>query len=118
MKPWVVPWLVLLVAAVAYPLAVVASGGPHFPSRAECVRPATEDGNIEAVFARFSTSAPARSMLRRALQSGFKGTAIESDGCGFLKVTLHGIPTLEVGREFVAEAETVGFHPQLEQATP
>jgi hypothetical protein len=113
-----VSWLVMAVAAVAYPLAVTAGHGPHFPRRGECVRPAKEDGEIDAVFGRFSTSAPAKAMLRRALQVGFKGTEMGSDGCGFLKVVLHGIPNLEVGREFVAEAEKVGLHPHLEQATP
>jgi hypothetical protein len=118
MRRRVIPWLVLLVAALAYPLAVLAGGEPRFPSRAECAHPAKTGGDIEAVFGRFSTNAAAESLLRRVLQSGFESVRIESDGCGRLKVTLHGIPTLEVGRDFVAEAERVGFHPALEQATP
>jgi hypothetical protein len=117
-KARIVPWVVLLAAALAYPLAVAGGGGPRFPSRAECVHPAKRDGDIEAVFGRFSTSASAESMLRRVLKSGFRGTRIEPDGCGRLEVTLHGIPTLKVGRDFVAEAERVGFHPQLEQVVP
>jgi hypothetical protein len=52
------------------------------------------------------------------VEVGFKGTRIESDGCGLLKVTLHGIPTLQVGRAFIAEARTVGFNPRLEQEKP
>jgi hypothetical protein len=114
----IVPWVLLLVAALVYPLTVVAEGGPRFPSQAECVHPATTDGNIEAVFARRRTSHRAEVLLRKVLRSGFEGAEIESDGCALLKVTLHGIPTLQVGRDFVAEAEAVGFHPTLEQATP
>jgi hypothetical protein len=43
---------------------------------------------------------------------------MESDGCGFLKVTLHEIPTLEVGHAFIAQARRVGFNPKLEQTSP
>jgi hypothetical protein len=114
----IVPWALLLIAALVYPLTVVAEGGPRFPSQAECVHPAMTDGNIEAVFARRRTSHRAEALLRKVLRSGFKGAEVESDACGLLKVTLHGIPTLQVGRDFVAEAETFGFHPTLEQATP
>ena len=112
------PWIVLVVFALGYPLVVLAGGGPRFPSRADCIHPATSDGNIEAVFGRFGTSAAAESVQRRAAHSGFKNVEIESDGCGLLKVTLHGIPSLEVGRDFIAEARRVGFHPTLEQQAP
>jgi hypothetical protein len=116
MRPRLVPWIVVLGMALAYPLVVLAGGGARFPSRSDCVRPATGGAGIEAVFGRFPTTAAAESLLRRAAGSGFQNLQIESDGCGFLKVTLHGIPSLEVGREFVSEAEGVGFHPKLEQA--
>jgi hypothetical protein len=111
----VLPWFLLLAVALIYPLAILAGGAPRFPTRQECVHPATTDGNIEAVFARFTTIAPAESLQRRALHAGFKGVQVEPDGCGRFKVTLHGIPTLAVGRDFVHEAEGVGFHPMLEQ---
>jgi hypothetical protein len=112
------PWAILLVAAVVYPLGVVANGRPSFPNRGQCITPAKRDGNLEAVFGRFASSARAAAVLRRALKVGFQGTRIESDGCGLLKVTLHGIPTLEVGRDFIAEARTAGFNPRLEQSKP
>jgi hypothetical protein len=114
----ILPWAILLVAAVAYPLGAVADGSPSFPNRADCITPAKHDGNLEAVFGRFATSARADAVLRRALKVGFKGTLVEPDGCGLLKVTLHGIPTLEVGRDFIAEARTAGFNPRLEQSKP
>jgi hypothetical protein len=111
-------WLIVLVAAFTYPSAVVVGGAPRFPSRADCVHPAKTDGDLEAVFGRFRSETRAVPILRRALRVGFKGTEIESDGCGFLKVTLHEIPTLEVGHAFVAQARRVGFNPKLEQASP
>ena len=118
MRSRILPWAILLIAAVAYPLGALAHGRPSFPNRADCIRPAKHDGNLEAVFGRFATSARAEAVLRRALKVGFKGTQIESDGCGLLKVTLHGIPTLQVGRDFIAEARTAGFNPRLEQSKP
>ena len=111
----VLPWLGLIAVALIYPLAVLAGGTPHFPTRQECVHPATNDGNIEAVFARFTTVTAAESLKRRATQAGFQNVQVEGDGCGLFKVTLHGIPTLAIGRDFVHEAERVGLHPQLEQ---
>ncbi len=102
--------------AVAYPLAVLAGGAPRFPSRDDCVRPALHDGDIEAVFGRFDSELEAALVRDRALSVGFQGTAVEGDGCGRVKVVLHGIPTLEVGREFAAQARSVGFDVTLEQA--
>jgi hypothetical protein len=112
------PWLLVAVVALLYPLGVVAGGAPRFPSRHDCVHPARSDENVEAVFGRYSTTAAAEAVRERALHSGFKGVQLEADGCGLFKVTLHGIPSLAVGRDFVAEAEKVGFHPSLEQAGP
>jgi hypothetical protein len=114
----ILPWAILLVAAVAYPVVVVADGRPSFPSHADCIAPAKRDGNLEAVFGRFASHARADAVLRRALGVGFKGTRIESDGCGLLKVTLPGIPTLQVGRDFIAQARDAGFNPRLEQGKP
>lgn len=118
MRSRILPRAIVLVAAVAYPVAVAASGSPRFPSRAECIHPARGDGDLEAVFGRFTTSSRSESVLRRTLAVGFKGVRIESDGCGLLKVTLHGIPTLGVGNDFIAQARTVGFDPRLEQRKP
>jgi hypothetical protein len=109
-------WIVLLAVASLYPLAVVAGGAPRFPSRNECVRPATTDENLEAVFGRFDTVSAAEAVQMRAARAGFKNLEVESDGCGLFKVTLHGIPSLQVGRDFVREAGRVGFRPTLEQS--
>jgi hypothetical protein len=109
------PLLIAVAIALIYPLAVLAQGAPHFPSRHECVRPASGDEGVEAVFGRFPTLTAAQALQARAARSGFKGVRVEPDGCGFLKVTLHGIPNLEVGADFVREAESAGFRPRLEQ---
>jgi hypothetical protein len=117
MKRRSLPWAILAAAALVYPLAILATGAPRFPSRAECVHPATRDGSIDAVFGRFQTRAAADSELRRVLALGFKGSQIEGDGCGLLKVVVHGIPTLAAGRAFLQEAARAGAPASLEQAS-
>jgi hypothetical protein len=111
-------WLLIGTVALVYPLVVLAGGAPRFPSRHDCVHPAKSDDNIEAVFGHFSTTAAAEAVRQRAAHSGFKNLQLEADGCGLFKVTLRGIPSLAVGRDFLAEADKVGFHPALEQAVP
>ncbi len=111
------PWLVLSGAALLYPLVVSADRSPRFPSRSECVHPARVDGNIDAVFGRFQRRNAADRELRHVLGLGFKGSEVEFDDCGVLKVVVHGVPTLRVGADLVAEACSVGLHLTLEQAT-
>lgn len=108
-------WILLLVA-LAYPLVSVAGGAPGFPSRDDCVRPARSDGDIEAVFGYRESELEARALRDRALAVGFVGTESERDACGRARVFLRGIPTLEVGREFVEQARAAGFEVTLEQA--
>jgi hypothetical protein len=106
----------VLALALVYPLAVLASGAPRFPSRAECVRPATEDGDIEAVFGYFDSVQEAAIVRDRALAVGFQGTEVRENACGLVEVAVGGIPTLEVGREFAEQARSVGFEVTLAQA--
>jgi len=109
--------LALVVAvALVYPIAVVAGGSPHFPSRSECVHTAAKDGNIEAVFGRFDSTLAAQEEGKRVVHLGFKGAGPERDGCGRVKVVVHGITTIAVGRELVAEARKVGLDVGLEYA--
>jgi hypothetical protein len=112
---WRLPWAIVLAAVLVYPLAVVADGGPRFPSRAECVHRASADGALEVVFGRFDNANDASALLKRVLAAGFEGSQIEPDGCGLLKVAVHGIPTLKVGDEVLGEARSVGLEPTLEQ---
>jgi len=111
-----VPWAVVLVVAIAYPVAVLAGGAPRFPSRSECARPAVAGQGIEAVFGYFATERAAAELRDRALKDGFQGTETEQDACGRVKVVVRGIPSIDVGRSFVDEAKRAGFEVVLEQA--
>jgi len=109
-------WAVVFVLALAYPLAVIAGGAPRFPSRDECVRPATEDGDIDAVFGYFDSEREAIVLRDRALGVGFLGTEIQWNGCGRVRVAVGGVPTLDVGHQLAEEARAVGLEVTLEQA--
>ncbi len=112
------PLALVLAAGIGYPVGVMSGGAPHFPERSDCVDLATKDGEIEAVFGRFDRRADAAAKLRVVLGRGFTGSEIEGDGCGRLKVLVHGIRTLAVGRELAAEARSVGLNVALEYAAP
>ena len=112
------PWALVGVAALAYPLAVLAGGTPHFPDRAECVHRAQGGQPIEAVFGRWTNRDATEAALRRVLDLGFKGSQIEPDGCGYLRVALPGIPSLAVGRSLLVEVRRAGLHATLERAAP
>jgi len=113
-----VPWAVIVVATLAYPLAVLAGGLPRFPSRSDCIHHAKSGQPLEAVFGRFARQDAADASLSRVLKLGFAGSQIESDGCGYLKVAVHGIPTLAAGQGLIAEARRAGLDAHLETSTP
>lgn len=110
------PWLVLLALALVYPLAVLATGAPSFPSRTECVQPAHEDGDIEAVFGYYDSVQEASDVRDRALAVGFQGAEVQENACGLVQVSVGGITTLEVGRAFAEQARSVGFEVTLVRA--
>jgi hypothetical protein len=109
-------WFVVAIAVLAYPVATLARGAPVFPTRDDCVRPATADGDIDAVFGYFDDARDAAATRDRALEVGFDGTEVGWNACGRLRVFVAGIPTLAVGHDFVGEARKVGFDVTLEQA--
>jgi hypothetical protein len=111
-------WLAVPVAALAYPLGVVAGGLPRFPTRAECVHPPVAGQKLQAVFGRFERQTAAEVLFAKVRHVGFTQAAIQDDGCGALMVSVGGIPTIGVGRRFIAEARTVGLRPTLETAPP
>ena len=111
------PWLAVVLVGLTYPVVVLAGGGANFPSRAECVHLAHADGDLKIVFGRSESASDASSLLDRVLKSGFRGSQIEPDGCGLLEVSVHGIPTLEVGGQVIAEAKTVGLGASVETVT-
>lgn len=112
------PYAIVCAAAIGYPLVALAGGSPHFPDRGECVRPAKGDGEVEAVFARFRDLGLATAAYQRATKLGFRGLAVEADGCGYVKVVLDDVPSLAVGRELAVEAARVGFRVTLEEPSP
>jgi hypothetical protein len=92
----------------------MSGGSPRFPTRAECIHPAKDGVQLEAVFGRFDLRSDADARLKRVLAAGFKGTKVEPDGCGRLKVDVAGIPSLPVGNDLLAEARKVGLGATLE----
>ena len=110
------PRAIVVLAAVAYPLVSLAGGAPSFPSREDCVRPATRDGDIHAVFGYLDSEQGARRLQESAVGAGFTGVSYERNACGRTRVFLPGIPTLAVGREFAEQAQGAGFEVTLEQA--
>jgi hypothetical protein len=106
--------LLAIIAALVYPVAVLSSGSPRFPTRAECIHPAKEGVQLEAVFGRFDHRPDAEARLKKVLGAGFKGSKIEPDGCGRLKVDVAGIPNLSVGHDLLKEVEKVGLTATLE----
>jgi hypothetical protein len=112
----ILPWFVVAAVVLAYPVATLARGEPSFPTRDDCARPATEDGDIDAVFGYFDSESEAAEVRDHALEVGFIGTEMAWNGCGRVRVAVGGIPTLAVGHEFVEQARGVGFEVTLEEA--
>jgi hypothetical protein len=114
--PRLAPWLVVAVAALAYPLAVLAfAGAPDFPSRDDCVLAPTGEGEYQVVFGYRDSELEALELRDRALAVGFQGTEISRDGCGRVRVAVDDIPSREVGEEVIRQARTVDLEPTLEQ---
>ena len=61
--------VIVVLAAVTYPLVVLAQGLRAFILRAECVVPAKHDGNVELVFGKFESYAPASALLKKIKNS-------------------------------------------------
>lgn len=110
------PWLLVAGVALLYVVVALVTGGPTFPSRDDCVRPATAGGEIDAVFGYLDSEAAAAELRDRALAVGFQGTEAAWNGCGRVRVAVAGIPSLAVGQEFVEQARGAGFDVTLEQS--
>jgi hypothetical protein len=110
------PWVVVAVAALGYPLAVLAlAGGPDFPSRDDCVLAPTGEGEFQVVFGYRDSEREALELRDRALAVGFEGAEVARNGCGRVKVFVDDVPSREVGEEVIREARTVDLNPTLEQ---
>ena len=111
------PVLILALGLLLYPVILLAGGAPRFPLRTDCAAPAREGAPVDALFGRFDNHVAAEARQRHVTQLGFTGSEIESDGCGYVKVVVHGVPSLAVGRELVAEARRAGVRVTLERGT-
>jgi hypothetical protein len=105
-----------IVAAVllAFPLAGLAGGLPHFPSRSDCVRSPVAGQPVAIVFGRFDRLDAAQGLLARVESVGFKGVRIEQDGCGRLVLWLPDAPSVAVGQSVVDEARSAKLEAHLE----
>jgi hypothetical protein len=114
-------WLavgVVAAAALLYPLFALRDGGPSFPSKSDCVHPATSDGELELVFGYYDSVVRAEAARARVAVVGYEGAEVVSDGgCGRVKVVVGTYPTLAGARDAVAEANSVGLHPTVEEAS-
>ena len=114
--PRVSAWLVVAVAALGYPLLVLAfAGAPAFPSRTDCAVAPTGEGEYQVVFGYRDSELEAIELRDQALAVGFQGTEIARDGCGRVRVSVDDIPSIEVGEEVIREARTVDLDATLEQ---
>jgi len=114
--PRLAPWLIVVVAALGYPLAVLAfAGAPDFPSRTDCVLSPTGEGEYQVVFGYRESERDAVDLRDRALAVGFQGAEISRNSCGRVKVFVDDVPSREVGEEVIREARTVGLQPTLER---
>ncbi len=107
--------LVLVGALLLYPAALLASGPPVFPSTSDCRPAPTSEGTLRAVFGRFSTMQEAIALVARVREVGYTQANAEPDGCGLVRVAVHGVTSIAGGRDLQREAGTVDLHPTLEQ---
>ena len=105
----------IVAAAVAiYPAITLAGGAPRFPDYADCVKQPTAGSKARVVFGYAETYSDANALRDRVLDLGFEGTEVAQDGCGRLRVSLNGVPSLEVASKVATEARQAGLEPTLE----
>lgn len=102
---------------LAYPIVVLASGGPSFPGdRGECARLAHDDkaGELELVAAHLDSIPTAEALRDRLVANGFSNMQVKADGCGWWKVTNDGIDSFAQGTSAAEEVRRAGFDARLE----
>lgn len=102
----------LLVAA--FVVAGAAGAGRAAPS---CRTAERAGGNSEAVFGHFPTRTRARAFIAVAEQKGFKGLAIENDGCGDFEVEDDGVSRAQ-RPAFALEAAQSAIQVSFEDSAP
>ena len=114
--PRVSGWLVVAVAALAYPLLVlVFSGAPAFPSRTDCVVAPTGEGEYRVVFGYRDSELEARGAARPGTRGRVSGHRDLERRVRSGRVAVDDIPSREVGEEVIRQARTVDLDPTLEQ---
>ena len=109
---------IIVVPLLAYPL--VNAGGARFPSRDDCVRPASEGepGELDLVFGRRDTVAEAERLLEQVRGVGYKDAELRGDGCGRWKVLYDGIESYEQGASSAEQAHGAGLKARRELEPP
>jgi hypothetical protein len=109
---------IVAVAALSYPLVVLARRSPRFPSREECIVEPVPGEPVDLVWGRFDDPVTSADFAAQVVSVGFEGTESLGDGCGRWKVVLEDVPSIEVAREVQEEAATVDLAPTIERAIP
>jgi hypothetical protein len=93
-----------------YAAYVVGEPPARAPTAADCRITSTPGELVDAVFGEGLTYRAAKTLLERALVSGFVGTRIERTNCSTFRVVVTGVPDDEsVQDELRREVESVGL---------
>ena len=105
---------IVAIAIATYPAITLAGGVPRFPGHADCVVAPIDGEKVRVVFGYAEMYPDANALRDRVLDLGFEGVAVAQDGCGRLRVSLDGVPSLEVANEVAVEARQAGLSPAVE----
>ena len=107
---------IVLVPVLGFPLATMAGGTPHFPSRDDCARVPGEGtaGALEVVYGRLDDRVAADTLLAQVTSVGFVGAEIALDACGRWKVSYDAIESLAQGDALVEQVRRAGFDARVE----
>jgi hypothetical protein len=116
---WLAVAAIVLVPLVAYPVVVLARGGPSFPGdRGECARAAADDGQpVEVVAGHLAAYDEAEALRGRVATAGLGSAKAEQDGCGRWKVAA-AVGSYGAGRDAVQQLARAGVRARLEVAPP
>ena len=117
----IISWGVIAFAAIAYPASMLTGysglrlpgGAPPFPTRDECVRPASGSEQVRIVLGYADSYAAAGALRDRARGAGLQST-VARDGCGRLRVYVDDVLAGEAGG-IVASARAQDLQPALER---
>ena len=78
------------------------------------MKPPTAGSKVRVVFGYAETYPDADVLRDRVVDLGFEGTEVTQDGCGRLRVSLNGVPSLQVAGKVATEARQADLEPTLE----